>query len=146
MSLSANGRALLKAHEQLRLKAYPDGGGVATIGWGHTSGVKLGQTITVAQAEKFLEEDLQTVYAGLGAITVPLNQNQFDALVDFVFNVGAYRFHHSTMLSKLNAGDFAGASKEFARWVYDNGQIVNGLVVRRKDEMDLFLSLDTRND
>lgn len=140
MVFSQNGLEFTKRHEGLRLQAYRDGGGVWTIGYGHTKGVKEGDVITKEQADAFLAQD---VMGAVGAVTalvkIPITQNQFDALVDFVFNVGSTQFASSTLLKLLNTGDYVAASKQFARWKYDNGKEVAGLVARRKDEADLFL-------
>lgn len=141
MKISAAGLELLKGHEGLRLKAYPDTGRVATIGYGHTHGVRLGDTCTKEQAATWLGQDAHLAEVAVnGLVRVPLTQNQFDALVSFVFNVGGNAFATSTMLRLLNSGDYAGAAKQFDRWVYDNGKVINGLVLRRADERDLFLS------
>lgn len=141
MKMSAAGLELLKAHEGLRLKAYLDTGGVWTIGWGHTQGVKEGDTGTREQAVAWLDDDNDAAERAVNQlVTCALTQNQFDALVSFVFNIGRQQFFTSTMLRKLNAGDYVGASTQFGRWVYDNGKIQNGLVARRSDERDLFVT------
>lgn len=141
MKISASGLALLKGHEGCAFKAYLDTGGVWTIAYGHTRGVKEGDTCDADQAVAWLDEDADEAKRAVNQlVTVPLSQNKFDALVSFVFNIGRPAFFTSTMLRKLNASDFAGAALQFGRWVYDNGRIINGLVARRTDEKDLFLS------
>lgn len=141
MKISSAGLDLLRVHEGLRLRAYLDTGGVATIGYGHTRGVKLGDICTKTQAETWLGEDVFNAEASVnGLVRTPLTQNQFDALVSFVYNVGGNAFATSTMLRLINAGDHKAAAKQFDRWVYDNGRVVNGLVLRRTDERELFLS------
>lgn len=141
MKISASGLALLKRHEGCAFKAYLDTGGVWTIAYGHTRGVKEGDTCDADQAVAWLDEDADEAKRAVNQlVTVPLSQNKFDALVSFVFNIGRPAFFTSTMLRKLNASDFAGAALQFGRWVYDNGRIINGLVARRTDEKDLFLS------
>ncbi|WP_455424812.1 lysozyme [Dryocola sp. LX212] len=141
MKTSDNGRQFISVHEGCKLKAYKDGGGVWTIGYGHTKGVQKGQAITQAQADEFLEQDLAPVESCINeSVNVDLNQNQFDALADFVFNVGESAFTSSTLLKKLNAGDYRGAADQFTRWVYDNDVFVQGLYNRRVDEKTLFLS------
>ncbi|EJS6056321.1 lysozyme [Salmonella enterica] len=141
MKTSDNGRAFIRAREGVKLAAYQDGGGVWTIGYGHTRGVKQGQVINHEQADEFLDNDLRQVESCISErVTVPLNQNQFDALVSFVFNVGRQAFSDSTLLKKLNEGNYRAAADQFTRWVYDNDQFVQGLYNRRVAERDLFLS------
>jgi lysozyme len=147
MQVSPTGVALTKSMEGCSLKAYPDpatGGAPWTIGYGHTGpDVKPGLTITQAQADALLNTDLAR--AGLvvcSLVRVYLTQNQFDALADFVFNVGAGNFRGSTLLRLLNAGDVNGAANEFIRWNLASGRILPGLVKRRKAERDLFLTPD----
>lgn len=141
MKVSDNGRAFIRAREGVKLAAYQDGGGVWTIGYGHTRGVKQGQVINHEQADEFLDSDLRQVESCISErVTVPLNQNQFDALVSFVFNVGRQAFSDSTLLKKLNEGNYRAAADQFTRWVYDNDQFVQGLYNRRVAERDLFLS------
>ncbi|EDU3845523.1 lysozyme [Salmonella enterica subsp. enterica serovar Essen] len=140
MKASDNGRAFIRAREGVKLAAYQDGGGVWTIGYGHTRGVKQGQVINHEQADEFLDSDLRQVESCISErVTVALNQNQFDALVSFVFNVGRQAFSDSTLLKKLNEGNYRAAADQFTRWVYDNDQFVQGLYNRRVAERDLFL-------
>lgn len=141
MKTSDNGRAFIRAREGVKLAAYQDGGGVWTIGYGHTRGVKQGQVINHEQADEFLDSDLCQVESCISErVTVALNQNQFDALVSFVFNVGRQAFSDSTLLKKLNEGNYRAAADQFTRWVYDNNQFVQGLYNRRVAERDLFIS------
>ncbi|EEN7391628.1 lysozyme [Salmonella enterica subsp. enterica serovar Telelkebir] len=141
MKASDNGRAFIRAREGVKLAAYQDGGGVWTIGYGHTRGVKQGQVINHEQADEFLDSDLRQVESCISErVTVALNQNQFDALVSFVFNVGRQAFSDSTLLKKLNEGNYRAAADQFTRWVYDNDKFVQGLYNRRVAERDLFLS------
>ncbi|ECG5956108.1 TPA: lysozyme [Salmonella enterica subsp. enterica serovar Enteritidis] len=141
MKVSDNGRAFIRAREGVKLAAYQDGGGVWTIGCGHTRGVKQGQIINHEQADEFLDSDLRQVESCISErVTVALNQNQFDALVSFVFNVGRQAFSDSTLLKKLNEGNYRAAADQFTRWVYDNDKFVQGLYNRRVAERDLFLS------
>lgn len=111
-----------------------------TLGYGHTKGVKEGATCTEEQAEAWLAEDVQdaakTVNYACHAIF--LKQNEFDALVDFVFNLGGTNFLGSTMLRKLRLGDFAGAADEFHKWDMAGGKHVAGLLRRRLQEEELF--------
>jgi lysozyme len=137
--INAAGLSLVKSFESLRLNAYRDTGGVPTIGWGHTRGVKMGQTITEAQASDFLMDDLEEAEgAVIRFVSVPLNDNQFSALVSFAFNCGTEAFRRSTLRKKLNARDYAAVPGQLALWVHDNGKRLNGLVRRRKAEADLW--------
>lgn len=131
----------LKAREQFRPCAFkPTKRDVWTIGYGHTAGVKPGDTCTLEQGHALLEGDVAwAVEAVNRAVTVPLTQSQFDALVSFVYNVGAPAFFTSTLLKKLDAGDYAGAAAEFARWNHQGGEVLEGLTVRREQERDRFL-------
>lgn len=137
--INAAGLSLVKSFESLRLTAYRDTGGVPTIGWGHTKGVRLGQVITEAQASDFLMDDLEEAESAvIRFVSVPLNDNQFAALVSFAFNCGTEAFRRSTLRKKLNAGDYAAVPGQLALWVNDNGVKLNGLVRRRKAEADLW--------
>jgi lysozyme len=142
MKPSAFAFNLAKASEGLRLDAYPDpgsGGDPWTVGWGSTHGVTKGMKITIGEAQARLVEDMTTAGDVVNrAVTVPLNQNQFDALCDFTFNLGAGNFRSSTLLKKLNAGDYAGAAAEFPKWVRASGNVMPGLVKRRAAERELF--------
>ncbi|MNL10554.1 Lysozyme RrrD [compost metagenome] len=131
----------IKTAEGLRLTAYKDGGGVWTIGYGHTGAdVREGLTIPLSEAERLLTRDLRVAENHVnGAVKVKLTQNQFDALVSFVYNVGGEAFRSSTMLKKLNTGDYLGAADQFPRWNKDNGKVVDGLTNRRREERELFL-------
>ena len=120
MNISPAGLSALKRHEGLRLDAYPDpasGGAPWTIGYGHTRGVQPGDRITQPQAEAFLLDDLQWVYAAINDNVQPrLTQDRFDALCSLIYNIGQSAFEKSTLLRKLNAGDFSGAAAEFDKW------------------------------
>lgn len=140
MEYSEDGYKLTKEFEGCKLMAYQDGGGVWTIGYGHTLGVKKGDMITGTQAQWFLEQDMQDAVDHVNQyVKVALTQDQFDALVDFTFNLGNNALKTSTLLKKLNSGDYAGASQEFLKWNHDNGKVVDGLTRRRKAEMQLFV-------
>ena len=143
------GLDLLKQVEGCRLQAYPDQRGIPTIGYGHTSRVKLGDTCTQAQAEQWLVEDSTWAWAAVKRnVSVPLSQNQAAALFSFVFNSGETVFKKSTLLTKLNAGDYAGAASEFKKWCYvgvdGSMKVSDGLVDRRKKETTLFTGGDWR--
>src|SRR6185437_16618637 len=135
MVYSATGRALTEHCEGLRTTAYQDSVGVWTIGYGHTNGVHPGMVCDQDQADQWLAEDIQGAeYVVNKVVTAPLNQNQFDALVDFVFNLGSGNFQSSTLLKLLNQGDYAGASAEFPKWNHAGGRELAGLTVRRLAE------------
>lgn len=145
MKTSANGVALIKSFEQCCLTAYPDPktkGPPWTIGWGHTGpDVYKGLVWSQAKADDvFLTDLLQRENTVTNQIKVPLNQNQFDAMVSFTYNVGAQRLFTSTMRRKLNAGDYAGAANEFGRWISPGTVVENGLRRRRAREKALFLT------
>lgn len=144
MQTSKVGREFIKGFEQLRLKAYPDpgtGGKPWTIGWGHTKGVKPGDQITEEQAEAFLSEDLAEFEAAVNSgVKVALAQNQFDALVSLAFNIGAKAFADSTLVKRLNEGNFRAAKDQFTRWVFSGGKYMPGLHKRRTAEAEMFLS------
>ncbi len=133
---------LIKKWEALKLEAYlPTPNDVWTIGWGHTHTTKRGMKITKAEAQALFDRDIAWAERAVNTkVKVPLTQNQFDALVSFVFNVGETAFANSTMLRKLNAGDYQGAANEFPRWNKQKGQVLRGLVRRRAEEMEIFLS------
>ena len=144
MTVSPKGLALLREFEGLRLNAYPDpasGGDPWTIGYGHTKGVKKGDVITEEQANLFLWEDAAEAEEAItDLVVVPLSQGQRDALVSFIFNLGRGNFQRSTLLRKLNSGDYKGAADEFLRWNKAAGKVMPGLTRRRKAERELFLS------
>lgn len=140
--ISERGLAIIKEHEGLRLKAYlPTKNDVWTIGWGHTHTARKGMTITEKQAQELLESDVRWVEEALRKhVKAPLNQNQFDALGSFVFNVGQTNFSGSTLLRKLNQANYLGAADEFPKWKYQKGVVLQGLVKRRAQERELFVS------
>ncbi len=138
-ALSANGLDLIKGFEGLRLGAYQDSAGVWTIGYGHTGNVQPGDRITQAEADALLQQDTAWAQQAVrDQVKVPLTQGQFDALTSFTFNLGAGALSRSTLLQKLNAGDYAGAQAEFGKWVNAGGQVLQGLVRRRAAEAELF--------
>lgn len=137
---SSNGLALTKSFEGLELKAYQDSVGVWTIGYGHTgTDVKRGLVITEPQADILLAADVAWAVTAVNkAVTSAIDQNQFDAMVDFTFNLGAANFTSSTLLRLVNAGDFTGAAAQFIRWNKAKGKVLAGLTRRRQAETDLF--------
>lgn len=139
MTYSQDGMHLTESFESCRLTAYLDSVGVPTIGWGHTSGVKIGMTCTQEQADQWLQEDVQSAVNAVNTmVKVQLTQQEFDALVDFTFNLGSGNLQHSTLLRLLNAGDYGGAAAEFDKWDRAGGQAMAGLLRRRQSEEDLF--------
>jgi len=142
MNIGDKGLDLIKSFEGLVLTAYmPTPQDVPTIGYGHTKTVKMGMKITEQEAVILLKKDLGWVETAIDTyVTVPLNQNQYDALASFIFNIGATQFRKSTLLKKLNSGDYAGAADQLPRWNKQKGKVLNGLTRRRKAERELFLS------
>lgn len=149
MQVSDAGIELIKSFEGFRANAYPDpksGGEPWTVGYGTTkfpSGrpVKKGDYVTPAQAEMYLREDVKKFASSVDAlVTVPLKQCQYDAIVSFVYNLGATNFRKSTLLKKLNAKDYKGAADEFLRWVSPGSSVEAGLRRRRTAERAMFLS------
>jgi GH24 family phage-related lysozyme (muramidase) len=139
---------LIRRFEGFRSKAYRCPAGVWTIGYGSTryaDGTHVNQSdppITEAQADDIMRATLGEYERAVDRyVSVFVNQNEFDALVDFAYNAGAKNLLSSTLLKKLNAGDRKGAAKEFERWVYADGQILGGLVRRRMAERVLFETL-----
>lgn len=141
MKLGANGENLIKSFEQLRYKAFKRFPTEPwTCGWGHTKGVTEDTTCDDAQAEQwFIDDTADAVNATNRMLDVAINQNQFDALVSFAFNVGIGAESHSTLLSLVNQGRFSQAALEFLKWDHVNGVEVAGLKRRREAERDLFL-------
>jgi len=142
--VTAAGIAMIKGFEGFKAKAYLDTGNVLTIGYGHTSDsnyvVKAGAVITEAKAEELLRLDLREAEEIINRLVkVSLNDNQFAALVSFVFNIGETQFRGSTLLKKLNKGDYASVPAEMAKWVNDNGKKITGLVNRRNAEGGLWV-------
>jgi lysozyme len=134
---------LIRQFEGLRLTAYRCPAGLWTCGFGHTCDVTEQTTCTAEEAEKWLAEDLREAERIVsGYVTAPLTDNQRAALESFVYNVGAGAFRKSTLLRKLNAGDYPGVAAEFERWVHASGhkEPLPGLVKRRAAERELFLS------
>lgn len=162
MQTSQTGINLIKKLEGCKLEAYQCSAGVWTIGYGHTGAdVFKGKKITQNDAETLLKTDLKRfetainnlLICGSGSspqacveqdggllIPVDLNQNQFDALVSFIYNIGINAFKTSTMLKCLNRGEFYAAAKEFDRWIYAGGKVSEGLKNRRTAEKTLFLT------
>lgn len=150
MRTSEKGRKLIEEFEGLSLTAYQTNLGngkydVPTIGYGHTTAagppeVKMGMVITEDLADKILADDLKAVETQVfNAIHVPVNQNQFDCIVSFTFNLGIGNLQQSSLLKRLNQGDYD-IGTEFNKWVLAQGQVLPGLVRRRQREKTLWES------
>lgn len=141
LKTNTRARAMIKKHEGLRLKVYDDGVGFMTIGYGHKlSAAENYSVIEEATAEALFEEDLKVAQGHLvRAVKVPLNQNQFGALVSWVFNLGGGALRESTMLKKLNAVELHLVPGEMMRWVIAGGRVLPGLIHRRAAEAALFI-------
>jgi len=137
---SQSGLHLTEQFEGDVLKSYQDTGGVWTIAYGHTGpDVVAGMTCTQLQAVAWLTQDIAWAEREVNKlVTIPLNQDEFDALVDFTFNCGCGNFDHSTLLAELNKGDLADAAKQFEVWCKCDGKVVAGLLRRRLAEEQLF--------
>lgn len=134
--------AFIKTHEGLRLDAYQDVAGVVTVGWGHVAlGMKPGQTIPESLAELYLKGDVDTAAKSVCArlnepVLTDLTDNQYAALIDFVFNLGPRP--RAPLWKLINARDHAHVPAELMRWTYAGGNKVQGLVNRRADEVKLW--------
>jgi len=139
MKISFVGLDLIKRYETLQLRAYmPTAEDVPTIGYGHTKGVKMGDTCTPIEAIRWLDEDCDEAEKAVNDVNAILNQNQFDALVSLVFNIGVGNFATSTIRRLLVQGEIEQAALQFKRWNKQKGKVLNGLTRRRKEEEDLF--------
>lgn len=143
MRTSQKGIELLKRFEGFMPEAYRCPAGVLTIGYGHTSGVREGDRVTEEEAEKLLRADLMDAEEDVGRLVrVPLTQNQFDALVSFVYNVGMGSFFSSTLLKKINNDpNDPTIPDEFRKWVKAAGEPLPGLVKRRDAEARMYAGL-----
>lgn len=146
MQISDKGIALIKSFEGCKLTAYQDPGGIWTIGYGWTQPVNgkpvgAGMVIDQATAERLLKCGVVQYEQGVSKLVkVPINQNQFDALVDFAYNLGLRALSTSTLLKLVNAKEFTAAAEEFPRWNQQQRKVLPGLVRRRAAERELFLS------
>ena len=147
MNTGETGFNLIKAYEGLRLSAQADGAGgpdAFTVGYGHKTGARPGQSVTEAEASRLLQSDVAPIEEVIRkTVRAPLNQNEHDALVSLIFNIGEANFRRSTVRKKLNEGDRLGAAEAFERWTraHVDGKLVrlDGLVRRRAAEKSLFL-------
>jgi len=143
MKISVEGLALIKKFEGLELEAYKCAAGVWTIGYGHTKGVQEGDVWSEAQADEMLEIELEEFEGYINDnVTVSLSQNQFDALVSWVYNLGPANLKASTMLKVLNSGDYEGVPAQIKRWNKAGGKVLEGLIRRREAEALLFIGRD----
>lgn len=143
MTTSNQGKNLIKEAEGLRLDAYRCPAGIPTIGWGHTRGVKLGQHITVQQAEDMLVEDIAPIERLLNGLKINFRQEQFDALVSWIFNFGEGKFKGSTMYKRIiaNAKDEE-ITDQLVKWINAAGRPLLGLMKRRVAEANLFIGYE----
>lgn len=139
MKTSIEGLALIKKFEGLELEAYKCAAGVWTIGYGHTKDVQEGDVWSESHADHMLEVELEEFEAYINDnVTAPLSQNQFDALVSWVYNLGPANLKASTMLKVLNSGDYEGVPAQIKRWNKAGGKVLEGLIRRREAEALLF--------
>ena len=139
MKISAEGIALIKKFEGCELVAYQCSAKVWTIGYGHTKDVNEGDTWSQSHAEHMLEVELHEYESYINEyVTAPLSQNQFDALVSWVYNLGPANLKASTLLKVVNAEDYAGVPAQIKRWNKAGGEILDGLIRRREAEARLF--------
>lgn len=147
IEIGVNGLALIKKFEGCKLKAYQDSVGVWTIGYGNTYyenmvNVKKGDIITQARAEQLFPLIVSKFASGVRKrVKSTINQNQFDALVSFTYNVGFGNFDKSTLLKKVNASPYDDSiTSEFMKWNKAGGKVLKGLTARRKAEAHLYFS------
>ena len=139
LKISQEGIALIKKFEGCELTAYQCSAGVWTIGYGHTKGIEEGMEITQQEAEDMLVEELHEYENYINDnVTAPLSQNQFDAMVSWVYNLGPANLKASTLLKVLNAGDYDGVPAQIKRWNKAGGVTLDGLIRRREAESLLF--------
>ena len=138
--INDEGLALIQRFESLRLEPYMDANDGWTVGWGHL--LRWGEeprTITREEADELLRQDLAEAERAVERLVlVPLNDNQFSALVSFTYNLGQGNLRKSDLLDKLNQGDYKAVPKELMRWVKDDGKVLKGLIARRLEERKLF--------
>ena len=138
--MNAKGLQLVKDFEQCRLRAFkPTPNDRWTIGWGHTEGVKEGDTCTQAEADHWLEDDLRASEVCVAdCVHIPITDNEFSACVSLAYNIGCDAFENSTLVHLLNDSNIDGAAAQFRRWNKQRGQVLSGLTRRRAAELALF--------
>jgi lysozyme len=137
--VSAKGRRLIEQWEGRELQAYKDGGGVWTIGVGHTATAKKGMVIDEAECDRLFDLDLEDHCIDPLLGDVQTNQDQYDAMSSLAFNIGLTRFANSTVLKRHKMQNYMGAANAFLLWKFDNGRIINGLLRRREAERKLYM-------
>tara|TARA_R100001163_G_scaffold24433_1_gene20282 strand:+ start:23 stop:523 length:501 start_codon:yes stop_codon:yes gene_type:complete len=139
MKISQEGLSLIKKFEGCELEAYKCAAGVWTIGYGSTKGVEEGNTITQEEADKLLLDEMEE-YEGYinDMVKVDLKQNEFDALVSWVYNLGSSNLSSSTLLQKLNTKEWDDVPNQIKRWNKAGGKVLQGLIRRREAEALLF--------
>lgn len=143
MNINEDGKKFIKFWEGLQLAAYKDGGGVWTIGYGHTEDVKPGMLISKHQAEVMFDYDIAKYEQAVeNALPSCPGQNQFNALVSLCYNIGTKAFRGSTLVGLWKHGPLV-VAPQFNRWIFDNGRVVPGLVKRRFAEREMFLKGDS---
>ena len=143
MKTSEAGKNLIRESEGLRLEAYRCAAGVVTIGYGHTEGVQMGQSISAAEAERLLEQDLWRCERLLNTMGIPFRQGQFDALASFIFNLGGGTFVSSTLCKKIQRGAAdEEVAAEIVKWVHGGGKVLPGLQRRRVREANMYLGCE----
>lgn len=147
LSVSAAGLGLIQHFEvgppgtPVPLRGYDDGVGVWTICWGHTKGITPASRATMAQCEQYLKEDVADAEAAIRRLVkVPVSQPIFDSLASWTLNLGGGALAKSTLLRRLNAGDYAGACREMLRWNQAGGKVLRGLTRRRVAESEMCLT------
>lgn len=142
MTISQDAVNFIKGKEGFSSTPYRDAKGVWTIGYGTTRGVNhTSGPVSQNEAEIMMREDLEGFHYDLvRLVNVPLSQNEYDALMSFIYNIGAKQFASSTLRRRLNEGDYQAAAEQFSRWIYSGGQQLRGLVIRRNEEMQRFLA------
>lgn len=146
MGISEEGKNLIKKFEGCELEAYKCAAGVWTIGYGHIKTAVEGMKIDQATANELFDEEMGEYETYVNtAVTVPLSQNQFDALVSWVFNLGNGNLNASTMLKVINSGDHAGVPAQIKRWNKAGGKVLEGLIRRREAEALLYEGKDWSN-
>ena len=139
MNISQEGLSLIKKFEGCEYNAYKCAAGVWTIGYGHTEGVKEGDLVTQQEADELLKKDVEIFEKEvMKAVTVPMHQHQFDALISWTFNLGGANLNASTMLKVLNQGAYEDVPAQIKRWNKAGGKVLDGLTRRRLAESLLF--------
>jgi lysozyme len=141
--ITENGLNLIKKYESFYAEPYLCPAGFLTIGYGHMirRNELFNAPISMDEALRLLKKDVEiSERAVMHQISYPLNDNEFDALVSFTFNLGSGQLQRSTLRMKINRGELLNASKEFLKYVFAGGRKLHGLILRRHEELQLFLS------